>query len=123
VVKKLHLVSPAQPQSDDSGVPDDLGPDGARLWQRVQSEFDVQDIGGLTLLEQAARALDRAERCRRVIDEQGEAMKCKGGVFKEHPLLRAELQNRALVARLITKLGIDLEPIRAIGRPPKLSRG
>ena len=123
MVKKLHLVSPAQPEPDDNGMPHDLGPDGARLWQRVQSEFDVQDIGGLTLLEQAARALDRAERCRRVIDDQGEAIKFKGGGVREHPLLRAELQNRALVARLISKLGIDLEPVKAIGRPPKLSRG
>jgi hypothetical protein len=30
---------------------------------------------------------------------------------RSHPLLRDELQNRALAARLLGKLGLDLEPV------------
>ena len=36
---------------------------------------------------------------------------------RSHPLLRDELNNRALTARLIGRLGLDLEPVRSPGRP------
>jgi hypothetical protein len=32
---------------------------------------------------------------------------------RSHPLLRDELQNRALTARLLGKLGLDLEPVHS----------
>jgi hypothetical protein len=70
------------------------------------------------VLAQCCAARQRAERCRRIIDEQGEMIRVKDG-WRSHPLLRDELQNRAFVCRALTKLGLDLEPLRAgPGRPP-----
>jgi hypothetical protein len=99
-----------------------VAPWGIWLWEAVQSEFGICDCGGITLLEQACRACDRAERCRLLIDSEGEVIKSRGGALREHPLLRAELQNRAFITRTLARLGITDEPIKPMGRPPILGR-
>jgi hypothetical protein len=97
--------------------PDELGVYGRRLWQSVHEQYDIADAGGLETLRQACAAADRAERCRKIIDEQGEMLTVRGQV-RAHPLLRDELANRAFVTRAIARLGLDLEPVKPIGRPP-----
>jgi hypothetical protein len=117
VVKKLELMTGTSPL-DDEPMPQDLGEHGARLWQRVQREYRIIDCGGVELLRQMCRALDRAERCRALIDREGEVVRSKHGP-REHPLLKIEATNRSLVARLIRSLGLDVEPVRpSVGRPP-----
>jgi hypothetical protein len=102
----LHLDTSILPREDDylDGALR-LGVFGRRLWEAVQSEFGICDCGGITLLEQACRACDRAERCRLLIDSEGEVIKSRGGALREHPLLRAELQNRAFITRTLARLG------------------
>jgi hypothetical protein len=40
--------------------------------------------------------------------------------MKEHPALRGELASRAFVAKMLLRLGLDVEPMRpTAGRPPK----
>jgi hypothetical protein len=36
---------------------------------------------------------------------------------REHPLLKAELSNRAFVSRTLARLGLDVEAVRTVGRP------
>jgi hypothetical protein len=43
-------------------------------------------------------------------------LKTKSGI-REHPLLKCELANRAYVARAISRLGIDGEVAKPVGRP------
>jgi hypothetical protein len=118
---KLKVIG-GGPLPDDAGMPANLGPHGTRLWRAVTDQVVVADIGGQVLLELAARAFDRAEDCAGRIAEEGPTIMTKGGP-REHPLLRCEIQNRALLSRLITKLGLDLEPLhRTIGRPPTIGR-
>lgn len=94
-----------------------LGKAGLNLWGRVHAEYSITDAGGVELLCTACQALDRAEACREQIDKDGEMVRFKGGV-KENPLLRSELQNRALVMRAISKLGLDVQPLQqGKGRP------
>ena len=66
---------------------------------------------------QACQALDRAEACREKIDREGETMRLKAGLVKDHPLLKHELANRAFVTRCIGRLGLDVEAIKPVGRP------
>ena len=67
----------------------------------------------------ACQALDRAEACRDAIDRDGEVQLTRYG-SKEHPALRAELASRAFVAKMLLRLGLDVEPMRpGPGRPPK----
>ena len=95
MVTKLGVIT-GQPVVDQEPIPPDLGPNGTRLWTRVQNEYRVCDVGGVELLTQACRALDRAERCRKQIDEEGETIVTKGGL-RDHPLLKHELAARAFV--------------------------
>jgi hypothetical protein len=96
--------------------PRTLGPHGLSLWTRVQREYLVRDAGGIEVLCLAAQALDRAESLSAAIAEDGETVRTRTGV-RAHPGLRDEIANRALVARLLGKLGIATEPIKSPGRP------
>jgi hypothetical protein len=111
--KKLKLVP------DVSGLdpPRPLGRYGLAFWHRVQSEYVVADAGGVELLCLSAEALDRAETCRAQIERDGLTVPTRDGGMKDHPLLKHEIAARALCARLIQRLGLDVEPVRAIGRP------
>jgi hypothetical protein len=92
------------------------------LWHRITSAYNVADAGGIELLTLACQALDRAERLREQIDAEGEIVRTRNGA-REHPALRGELANRALVSKLLVRLGLDMEaspdPPRTVGRPPR----
>jgi hypothetical protein len=80
------------------------------------AEYELDEVGGRALLEQAAR-LDRAERCAAQIAVDGEMVRQRGKAAKAHELLRHELGNRTFAVRTLQKLGLNFEPVRAIGRP------
>ena len=96
--------------------PRKLGKVGFSLWQDVQREYHIADAGGIELLAQACAALDRAESLREQIDRDGEIVRTKTGL-KDHPGLKHELANRAFLTRAIARLGLDVEPVRPVGRP------
>ncbi|MFN6935547.1 MAG: hypothetical protein ACK4NZ_10400 [Tsuneonella sp.] len=98
--------------------PRPLGEHGQAFWQRVQTEYAVSDTGGMELLAQAAAALDRAEECAAAIARDGLTIVAANGAIKDHPLAKVELANRAFVTRAIARLGLDVEPIQRVGRPP-----
>jgi hypothetical protein len=98
--------------------PATLGEPGRNLWRSIQGQYAICDAGGLAILEQACGAVDRVAQYAAVIDEQGAVIITKGGI-REHPLVKAEIATRALVGRLINRLGLDVEVLRPTpGRPP-----
>ena len=97
--------------------PRPLGEHGRALWQAIQSEYAVEDAGGVELLAQACAALDRAEDCCTAIQKDGPVIVTANGM-RDHPLLKHELANRAFVTRAIARLGLDVEAVKAVGRPP-----
>lgn len=98
--------------------PRPLGQHGRDLWDRVQAGFCITDAGGTEMLCLACQAIDRAERCREIIDRDGEMIEGATGAMRAHPLIREELQGRAFAMRTIDRLGINKEALRPIGRPP-----
>jgi hypothetical protein len=108
---KLNVVKPVEP-------PRKLGSHGGALWRSVMSEYDIVDSGGLVMLAQACIALDRAEQCRAQIERDGVVIRLKTGP-KDHPSLKHELANRAFVVRTLGRLGLDVEPLGRVGRPPQ----
>ena len=88
------------------------------LWDRVQGEYGITDTGGIEILAQICAALDRACSLREAINRDGEVVVIKG-VPKAHPALRDELANRAFVVRGLERLGLNIEPIKPPGRPPR----
>jgi hypothetical protein len=88
------------------------------LWRDVTAAYEFGDRASYEALFQAACAAERAEACRKQIDQDGELIRTKAGV-REHPLLKAEIAARAFVVRTLGRLGLDLEPVRpGPGRPP-----
>ena len=114
---KPKLVAIASPPAAVSPPPPDgLDATGAQLWQELVGTYEWDDPAAYRTLLEACFAIQRASRCRKLIDEQGEAIRTKTGL-KAHPLLRDEVAARALGCRLLARLGTDLEPIKPLGRP------
>jgi hypothetical protein len=95
-----------------------LGKHGYALWCSIHAGYNVEDAGGLAMLALACECLDRAEMLREEIDRDGATIRLKNGALKDHPALKHELGNRSFVVRTLQRLGLDVEPIRPIGRPP-----
>jgi hypothetical protein len=110
---KLILVEPG---ANAFPPPRKLGRHGLALWNRVQNDFGIQDVGGVELLCLACQGLDRAESLAAAINSDGETVRTRTGV-KAHPALRDELAARAFVVRTLAKLGITSEPVKPVGRP------
>jgi len=95
-----------------------LGEAGLALWRSIQAQYGIYDAGGLAILEQACGAADRIAQYSTIIDQQGPVLVTKVGI-KEHPLVKHETAQRALLGRLISRLGLDIEALRPTpGRPP-----
>jgi hypothetical protein len=111
----LTLINPA---STTISAPRPLSAHGTALWNRVQTEYRIEDAGGIELLTEACQALDRAEALAAAIARDGEVIHTRTGVPKTHPSIKDELNFRAFVVRTLQRLGLNVEAIKPIGRPP-----
>jgi hypothetical protein len=111
----LTLINPAM-----TGVhpPRNLGHHGRKLWDQVQHEYAIQDIGGIELLAQICEALDTLSALRKRIAADGEVIQTRSGP-RAHPALRDEVALRGFICRTLQRLGITQEVIRPIGRPAR----
>jgi hypothetical protein len=111
-------VVPEHPDPVSAAPPGKLDAIGMALWRNVAETYEFADAASYMILFQSCAAVERAERCREIIDRDGELLRFGKGM-RSHPLLRDEVANRALACRLLSKLGLDLEPLRGgPGRPP-----
>ena len=122
-MKKPRLtVVPSKPNA--LAPPATLGQAGAKLWQRIQSEFRVDDAPGAATLEEICAAADRLAEYAEVISRDGAVIRSKTGVMRDHPLLKIELATRAFITRASHRLNLDVEaPRDTVGRPPGFNRG
>jgi hypothetical protein len=90
-----------------------LGLVGMSLWRDVLVAYEFSDRASYETLAQACSAADRAAEMAEQIDRDGVAIRTKTGL-RDHPLLKHELAARAFVVRSLAKLGLDLEPLRAV---------
>jgi hypothetical protein len=109
-------------ESDASVIPPPrpLGEHGARLWHRIQAEYGITDAGGVELLAQISAAVDRVEDLAAAIARDGAVVHTRAGP-KTHPALRDELSTRAFIARSLQRLGVTVEDVKPVGRPPSSS--
>jgi hypothetical protein len=113
---RLSVVTGEQPAVKP---PRKLGKHGAHLWKSVLDEYQIDDAGAVEMLASACQALDRAERCREAIDDEGEMIRTKAMGPRDHPLLKHELAARAFVVRTLQRLGLNMEAVKPTGRPPR----
>lgn len=97
--------------------PAGIGTAAAEWWRSVQSEFGIVDAAGTALLEQAALALDRAERARDVLARDGLSIMDRFGIPRAHPLLPHLRDAESSFRSALRDLRLDVEPARPIGRP------
>jgi hypothetical protein len=98
--------------------PRKLGEHGLSLWNAVQSAYRIDDVGGIELLAQCCAAQDRVEALAERISADGEVIHTRNGP-KAHPALRDELAGRAFIVRTLERLGLNVETIKPLGRPPR----
>jgi hypothetical protein len=91
---------------------------GATLWRTIMAEYDIADCRGREMLFQICRSADRAAEYGAIIDRDGPVISTKNGP-REHPLAKHELAARSFVVRTLARLGLNVEPIKAMGRPGK----
>jgi hypothetical protein len=104
------------PASTTISPPRKLGAPGLSLWESIQSEYRIDDRGGMELLMQACEAADRVARLAERIDADGEIVEGRNGP-RAHPALREELAGRQFICRTLERLGLNLEAVRPVGRP------
>jgi hypothetical protein len=108
----------SQPGAKVPTPPGKLAVTGMSLWKDITAAYQFEDRASYEALFQACCAADRAEACRKQIDEDGECIR-SGKIIRDHPLLKHEIAARAFVVRTLGRLGLDLEPVRpGPGRPP-----
>jgi hypothetical protein len=110
----LSIASGAAPVPEP---PRPLGEHGRLLWNAIQREYGIQDVGGRELLGQICAAVDRAEALAAAIKTDGDVIYTRAGVPRSHPAIKDELGCRAFIVRAIEKLGISVESIKPVGRP------
>ena len=115
---KLSLVRSTPVPLPANSPSRNLGEHGLALWNSIVADFDMSDAAGREMLTSACQALDRAEACRAIIDDEGELLTNGAGIPKDNPLCKIELANRAFVVRTLGRLGLDVQPVGKIGRPP-----
>lgn len=99
--------------------PRNLGTSGRELWQSIMSEYDISDSGGREILAQVCMSADRAAALAAQINIDGPVILVRGAL-RDHPALKHELAARAFICRNLQRLGLNVEAIKPVGRPPIL---
>ena len=93
-----------------------LGNHGTILWRAIMAEYQIDDAGGVEMLTAACQQLDRAKSLREQIDRDGDIIRTKAG-RRDHPGLKPNWP-RGLLWFEPWRLGLDVEAIKPVGRPP-----
>jgi P27 family predicted phage terminase small subunit len=106
-------------KSTATGPPEGLSTEAQRWWQRITTEYGIEDDAGLLLLQTALESFDRMRNCQAAIARDGELVRDRFDQMKPHPLLPAERDARGQMLTAMKNLNLDLEPLRdGPGRPP-----
>lgn len=98
---------PALPPVPDP--PSGLSERALYLWGSVVPAR-ARSAGRLAVIEEALRALDRADAARVALDAEGMVSKTEStGALHVHPLVKVERENRALFVRLWQDLGLAFQ--------------
>jgi hypothetical protein len=97
--------------------PRKLGQPGRSLWNRVMSEYDIQDCGGIEMLTLCCEATDRIAVLRAEVEHDGAVIRVRGMV-KDHPALKHIEATEAFIVRTLSRMGLNYEAIKpSVGRP------
>jgi phage terminase small subunit len=115
-ITRLPLVTSPKP-------PRGLARDGRRLWLDLQRTYGITDPAGLLLLETACKSFDDWSAARARLEEEGLLVPDRQGSKKLNPVQRQVKDSHAAMMAALRLLHFDVQPVRAIGRPPGGRRG
>lgn len=98
-------------------VPDQLSAAGKRLWRQIVAEYELDDPAGLAILTAGCEAFDRMKSAQKEIKRDGLTVRDRFGQLKAHPACNVERDSRAALLQALKSLNLDVEPLKAIGRP------
>ncbi len=87
-------------------APEHLNPRAKKLWRAVTADYPLGP-DHLELLLRLAEAVSRLDAMRATLDAEGLTSPDRFGQARAHPLVVAEIQTRAQVARMLDQLGLD----------------
>lgn len=103
-----------------NSAPKHLTKEARDWWDRIVTEYGIDDDAGLLLIQTALEAFDRMRECQKAIKRDGPQVKDRFDQLKPHPLLPIERDARSQMLVALKQLNLDLEPLRdAPGRPPE----
>lgn len=88
-------------------------------WNKLVSEYTIDDDYGLLLLETALHAFDRMNEASAVLDKDGLSVTDRYGQIKSHPAFTIEKDSRSQMLAALKQLNLDIEPLGKAGRPAK----
>lgn len=97
--------------------PNGLRAPGRRLWNLVQSQFVVEDAGGLAFLAVACRNEDDLSAMRKIVARDGYMVQGKNGEKMKHPLLIAIRSAETIQRQSLRALNMDGVIPAKVGRP------
>jgi phage terminase small subunit len=106
----------------DKDTPAGLSLTAAAWWHSVTSNYALEDHHK-KILECACRAWDRAAQAAALVDAEGLVTYDRFQQAKVHPACLVERDNRALFARLVRELGLDLDSPEERRAPVTVGRG
>ena len=94
-----------------------LSKDARQWWTRIVSQWELE-TASLLILESALEAYDRMHQAADEVNREGVTIKDQNGIPRKHPAVSVEAEQRGLMLRFFKALGIDLEAVGEMGRPP-----
>lgn len=105
--------------SDELKPPKGLRPETRRWWLRVVDSWELE-AHHIRLLTSAARAWDEGEKAAALVKRDGLLVTMPSGIQRAHPAVRIANEARALYARLLRELDLDIDAPATAARPPAL---
>lgn len=105
--------------TDASHPPEHLSAEAKSLWKSILVEWDFSDDPvALRILESALEHFDTKRVMQDVLHREGRVIRDRFDKPKIHPAVDAERKADAAMRAAFGSLGLELEPIKGIGRPP-----
>ena len=96
--------------------PKHLSRESKTWWREVVAGYDLERHH-LKLLQAACESWDRVAEARSLIQRDGVVIEDRFGQQKPHPACDVERHNRALFARMLRELALDVEEPAEAARP------
>ena len=102
-----------------SQPPKHLSREAGNWWNRIVSEYCLDDQAGKLLLQTAMESFDGMREAQAAVAADGAVIRDRFEQLQPHPMLRVETSSRAQMLTALRALHLDIEPLRdAPGRPP-----